>query len=1100
MPRHLRWPLFTAALIAILIALDLTGPFRASARLLDVLRPAATAGNWSRAMRSGSGAAASRSLATAFVVTNTADAGPGSLRQAIIDANANGGADTISFSIPGAGVHSILPLTALPAITDPVVIDGYTQPGASANTLAAGDDAVLQIELNGTNLNGGAILHPGIQIAASNCTVRGLIINRFPGDGVFLSTGGGQTSGNIIDGNFIGTDSTGTQALGNNNGIQITFSTNNTIGGTSPAARNVISANGIGIFVATGGSNTLIQGNFIGTTASGNAALGNRSNGIFSGGTAGDTIGGAASGAGNVIAATRDNAGIFVQVGTATGSIIQGNLIGTDVTGTIPLGNFFGIWLSTGASLGNTIGGVGSNLRNVISGNRSHGILVSGNSRNNLCQGNLIGTDVSGTKPLGNAGNGIQIEATAANNRIGGNAPGQGNTIAFNRANGILLTGSPFDVVNNAIRGNAIFSNALLGIDLAGDGVTPNDPGDPDFGYNNFQNFPVITSVTGDNSQTTITGTLNSKPNTLYAINFFSSSACDPSGNGEGAKPFGFGSFGVNTDGNGNGSFGIAFSLPLPAGQVITATATDPAGNTSEFSACDASKASGSVQFSVASAKVIEDVGFLTVNVLRTGGSSGTLMVDYATADLTATAGSDYVATAGTLTFNDGETSKTFDIPINDDVITEGDETFKVRLSNATNFDSLGNLNEQVVTIQDHDTVPSLSFSSLSVSEAAGKAVLNVNLSAATSRSVSVDFGSSDLAGAQACNIFNGRASARCDYITAIGKLIFPARATTETITLLIIDDSYAEGAETLTVTLTNAAGASLNTPTATVTISDNGDANGPNPIDQAGFFVRQHYLDFLNREPDPPGFGFWSNQITECQQPGATCDPAIRRINVSAAFFLSIEFQETGFLVERLYKVSYGDATGNSTFGGAHQLAVPIIRFNEFLPDTQEIGRGLVVGDPGWEQVLENNKVAFILQFVQRARFTTAFPTSLTPAQFVDQLFLNAGVTPTAAERSAAIDEFAGAGTSADPAARGRALRRVAEHATVKLAEKNKAFVLMQYFGYLRRNPNDPQDADYTGYDFWLTKLNEFNGNFVNADMVKAFIVSGEYRGRFGP
>jgi hypothetical protein len=177
----------------------------------------------------------------------------------------------------------------------------------------------------------------------------------------------------------------------------------------------------------------------------------------------------------------------------------------------------------------------------------------------------------------------------------------------------------------------------------------------------------------------------------------------------------------------------------------------------------------------------------------------------------------------------------------------------------------------------------------------------------------------------------------------------------------------------------------------------------------------------------------------------------------------------------------------------------VPIIRFNEFLPDTQQIGQGVIVGQAGWETVLENNKQAFSAEFVQRSRFTTAYPLTLTPAQFVDALFMHSGVMPSAAERTAAIGEFGGAGTSAETAARGRALRRVAENSTFMQQEFNRAFVLMQYFGYLRRNPNDPQDTDYSGYDFWLTKLIEFNDNFVNAEMVKAFIVSGEYRGRFG-
>jgi hypothetical protein len=178
----------------------------------------------------------------------------------------------------------------------------------------------------------------------------------------------------------------------------------------------------------------------------------------------------------------------------------------------------------------------------------------------------------------------------------------------------------------------------------------------------------------------------------------------------------------------------------------------------------------------------------------------------------------------------------------------------------------------------------------------------------------------------------------------------------------------------------------------------------------------------------------------------------------------------------------------------------VPIVRLNEFLPDTQEIGRGVIIGQTGWETALENNKQAFTLEFVQRSRFTTAFPTSLNPTQFVTMLFNNAGLPQTGADYTTAINEFGLATTTSDVAARSRALRDVAENSTLNQLEFNRAFVLMQFLGYLRRNPNDAPDADYTGYDFWLTKLNQFNGNYGNADMVKAFLVSGEYRHRFGP
>jgi hypothetical protein len=271
------------------------------------------------------------------------------------------------------------------------------------------------------------------------------------------------------------------------------------------------------------------------------------------------------------------------------------------------------------------------------------------------------------------------------------------------------------------------------------------------------------------------------------------------------------------------------------------------------------------------------------------------------------------------------------------------------------------------------------------------------------------------------------------------------------------------------------------------------------NPIDGADFFVRQHYSDFLNRQPDAPGLAFWTNEITSCGVDGQCVD--LKRTNVSAAFFLSIEFRETGYLVERLYKAAYGDVNGSSTNGGTlHQLQVPVVRFNEFLPDSQQLGQGVVVGQSGWEQVLENNKLSFLSQFVTRMRFTTAYPATLTPAQFVDGLFAHTGVTPSTADRTSIINEFGGAATSADNAARARALRRVAEYPAFDQLEKNKAFVLIQYFGYLRRNPNDPPDTDYTGYDFWLTKLRDFNGDYIKAEMVRAFLLSSEYRQRFGP
>ena len=260
----------------------------------------------------------------------------------------------------------------------------------------------------------------------------------------------------------------------------------------------------------------------------------------------------------------------------------------------------------------------------------------------------------------------------------------------------------------------------------------------------------------------------------------------------------------------------------------------------------------------------------------------------------------------------------------------------------------------------------------------------------------------------------------------------------------------------------------------------------GANPIDDPQFFVAQQYRDFLSREPDASGLNFWTNEIRSCGTNAACIQQ--KRVNVSAAFFLSIEFQETGYLVYRLYKAAFGNLPG---------LPVPV-RFQQFFPDTQEIGRGVVVGQGDWEARLEANKVAFTQAFVQRAQFLARYPTTMSAADFVNALDANAGSVLSSDEKTALIAELAP--NPSDVRLRADVLRRVAEDQDLKQRELNKAFVLMQYFGYLRRNPDDPPDSDFTGWQFWLDKLNQFGGNFAQAQMVQAFIESLEYRQRFGP
>jgi FG-GAP-like repeat len=271
-----------------------------------------------------------------------------------------------------------------------------------------------------------------------------------------------------------------------------------------------------------------------------------------------------------------------------------------------------------------------------------------------------------------------------------------------------------------------------------------------------------------------------------------------------------------------------------------------------------------------------------------------------------------------------------------------------------------------------------------------------------------------------------------------------------------------------------------------------------PGNVEHTDYFVHQHYLDFLDREPDSNGFMFWGDQIDSCGTDQQCTE--VKRINVSASFYLSIEFQRTGYLVERLYKTAYGDATGTSTVGGPHQIVAPVVRRDEFLLDTQQIGEGVVVGEGDWNALLDSNKQNFISQFVQRERFAAAYPTAMTPADFVDRLNANAGNVLSASERTAAITLFSGSADTSNLDARAGVLRQVTEDEDLYNAEFNRAFVLSEYFGYLRRNPNEGPDSDYSGYDFWLNKLNQFNGNFVAAEMVKAFISSSEYRNRFTP
>ncbi len=519
-----------------------------------------------------------------YTVMSTADSGAGTLRQAILDANGNPGPDTIAFAIVGTGPHTITLASALPDITGAVTIDGYTQSGASPNThsTAQGLDTVLQIEVDGAGL-GGCLISK-----ASDVTIRGLAVYHCTGAAIELTS---AVANNVVAGNFLGTKTDGVTIPVNGNisaGVLINQQTGARVGGTTPADRNLISGFNFGQVQIAGGSGHVIQGNLIAMKPSGLdwlRAVGDTSSGVLLSAGTGVVVGGATAAARNVFGNV--SAGVEL-LGTADFTI-QGNFFGTDVTGQRAIVR--GIFVNDGFSgislvgsgniqiLGNTIAGV------------YDGIGVAAGAP--IIRGNFIGTDATGTLDLGAQRNGIQVSSSTGA-VIGGIGPGEGNLIAFNGKNsspsgGILVTGG-----TATIRGNSIYANRPvatvdgLGIDLVVGGVagvTPNDAGDADTGPNGRQNFPVVTSATLQIPQgngTRVQGTLNSKASTTYDVDFYRICNVRPQDLLEGQDYMG--SIVVTTDASGNGVFDTVLPDNIAPGERVTATATDPSGNTSEFS------------------------------------------------------------------------------------------------------------------------------------------------------------------------------------------------------------------------------------------------------------------------------------------------------------------------------------------------------------------------------------------------------------------------------------------------------------------------------------------------------------------------------------
>jgi len=586
-------------------------------------------------------------LGSVYVVNSTADTDDGTanpadltLREAIIAANEHPGLNTIEFDI-GSGVQTITPLFDLPAIINPVIIDATTQPGYQGTPL---------IVLSGTLTISGDTVDPGLapdglRLLAGGSTIRGLVINDFqtailstgPGgntiqgnfigtdatgtkstvtrEGIVLSgsgsTIGGTTpdarnvisgifgpgidlsdsSNNLIEGNLIGTDVSGTRRLPNSVGISIDGD-DNTIGGTASGARNIISGNS-GNGVQISGTGNLVEGDFIGTDITGTQSLGNGGSGVVLLADSNElvvtanSVGGTTPGAGNLISG---NSGPGIDFDGVSGGQVEGNLIGTDVTGTQPLGNGSGIvmqildYVPEGVGLPTiTIGGTAAGAGNLISGNSGDGLLIQSGS-DMLVAGNRIGTAADGIDALGNSSdgigvvyNGFSVYTPPSEITVGGTAAGAGNTIAFNGGRGVnVVSGSQITIL-----ANSIFANGALGIDLGGNGVTLNHVGS-EAGPNGYQNFPVITQAIAGTNVTQVAATLNSLSDGAYTLSFYASTVADPSGYGQGE--FYLGSTVVQTDASGNATVTVDLPVGTLAGEVLTATATDAEGDTSEFS------------------------------------------------------------------------------------------------------------------------------------------------------------------------------------------------------------------------------------------------------------------------------------------------------------------------------------------------------------------------------------------------------------------------------------------------------------------------------------------------------------------------------------
>jgi len=993
----------------------------------------------------------------AGIVTTSADDGPGSLRRAIRDACAGG---TISFDMtPGHVVSPITLTSAELSISKNLTIQG---PGASFLTVQR-STAIGTPTFRVFNIGGATVTISGLTIANGN-TADGAAGGSNPGvnGGGIINTATLTITNSSITGNLTGSGGSNASGMGgpggdgggiyNSGTLTVTNSTisgNGTGPGGNGGATGTGGKGGSGGGIANTGTLSVVN-----STLNGNQA-GN-------GGNAGSLGSGGAGG---------DGGAMLSDTGTITNCTISGNHAGDGGTagdnGAASSGRGGGIFKGT-------VGPV-LNIRNsIIAGNSSlTGPDISGtvNSQDYNLFGSTSGATFTGTTTHNIINPNPSLGALANNGGPTQTMLPLPSSPAIDAGNVSNLPPDTFDLNNN---GN---TTEPLPVDQRGFPRVINtnfDIGAVEVNY-------AISATAGTPQSTTI--------NAAFATAL--KATVTESGNPQNAIPVTFTAPGSGASGTFPGASTTAIANTDSSG-VATAPTFTANGTAGSYNVV-ASIGTGlpTTSFALTNTKAPTSTAVTSSLNPSNLGQSVTF-----TATVSSSAGG---TPTGTVQFKDGGTNLGAAAPLNasgvaqftTSALTAGSHTITADYSGDSSFlTSTGTLSPNQVV--NNRPLISLSQSIYSVNENANFVTITVNRSGDTAPAVTVDYATQDDSGPSSSPCVNGGglASSRCDFISAFGTLRFAATETQKTFVVLITQDTLSEGQEMFTLALSNptGGGAAFATPfNGTVLINDSVLASPPNAIDDATIFVRQHYHDFLNREPDAGGLAFWTNEINSCGA-NAQCIE-VKRINVSAAFFLSIEFQQSGGLVRNAYVAALDRPATNN-----------MPAFVEFERDTQAVQRGVIFGQPGAQAQLDANRTAFLNDFVTRAEYVGLYPTVDTPGQYVDKLYLHAAITPSTTERNNAVAEFGSATTAADPGARGRVLLRVTQNTTFQNREFNPSFVQMEYFGYLRRNPNDPPDGNFTGYNFWLNKLNQFNGNFVNAEMVKAFISTAEYRRRFGP